>query len=234
MNIPNQPATDSGTDPGTDPETDKAPVVVLISGSGSNLQALIDAHGDDYPARVVAVISNVDGVRGLERARQADIPTHVIDHRDYPDRDSFDQAVMQVIDSYQPGLVLLAGFMRILTDGFVEHYAGRLLNIHPSLLPRYKGLHTHQQALDNGDTHHGATVHYVTAELDGGPLILQARVAVMPDDDADSLAARVLSKEHIIYPTVVDWAASGRLRMHGGLAELDGDPLQHPVLLENL
>ena len=213
----------------------KCPVVVLISGSGSNLQALIDAqHQQGFAAEIKAVISNVAGVKGLQRASQANIPTHVIPHQDYEDRESYDREVSRIIDQYAPGFILLAGFMRILSDWFVNHYKGKLLNIHPSLLPKYKGLNTHQQALDAGDEFHGATVHFVTPELDGGPLILQARVAVNPDDTASTLAARVLEKEHIIYPTVTQWAAQGRLRMRNNVVLLDGKPLAEPLWLENI
>ncbi len=176
-------------------------LVVLISGGGSNLQAFIDAAADPaYPCEVVAVISNRAGVFGLERAARAGIPAEVLDHTAFASRDAFDAALADRIDAYAPDLVILAGFMRILTPGFVTRYAGRLLNIHPSLLPKYPGLHTHQRAIDAGDAEAGATVHLVTEELDGGPVILQARVPVLPDDTADTLAARVLVEEHRIYP----------------------------------
>jgi phosphoribosylglycinamide formyltransferase-1 len=176
-------------------------LVVLISGGGSNLQAFIDAAADPaYPCEVVAVISNRAGVFGLERAARAGIPAEVLDHTAFASRDAFDAALADRIDAYAPDLVILAGFMRILTPGFVTRYAGRLLNIHPSLLPKYPGLHTHQRAIDAGDAEAGATVHLVTEELDGGPVILQARVPVLPGDTADTLAARVLVEEHRIYP----------------------------------
>jgi phosphoribosylglycinamide formyltransferase-1 len=176
-------------------------LVVLISGGGSNLQAFIDAAADPaYPCEVVAVISNRAGVFGLERAARAGIPAEVLDHTAFASRDAFDAALADRIDAYAPDLVILAGFMRILTPGFVRRYAGRLLNIHPSLLPKYPGLHTHQRAIDAGDAEAGATVHLVTEELDGGPVILQARVPVLPGDTADTLAARVLVEEHRIYP----------------------------------
>ncbi len=213
----------------------KSPIVVLISGSGSNLQALIDAQQrPDYPAEIKAVISNVAAVKGLARAEQAGIPTHVISHKNYPDRQSFDREIAKLIDRYSPELVILAGFMRILSDWFVDRYEGRLLNIHPSLLPKYKGLDTHRQAIEAGDRFHGATVHYVTRELDGGPLILQAKVAVQENDTDTQLAARVLEKEHLIYPKVVEWATSKKLRLENGNVILNGKELQHPVLLENL
>lgn len=209
-------------------------VVVLISGSGSNLQALIDAQNQgEAPLRIAAVISNQPGVRGLERAVSAGIPTEVLSHRAFADREGYDGELSALIDRYRPGLVVLAGFMRILTPGFVAHYAGRMLNIHPSLLPKYRGLHTHQRVLDAGDTEHGASVHFVTDELDGGPVVLQARVPVLPGDDAETLAARVLREEHRIYPTAVRWFAEGRLRLgDDGLPWLDGAALRAPRLLE--
>ncbi len=176
-------------------------LVVLISGGGSNLQAFLDAARDPaYPCEVVAVISNKTGVFGLERAARAGIPAEVLDHTAFPTREAFDAALAECIDAHAPDLVILAGFMRILTPAFVRRYAGRLLNIHPSLLPKYPGLHTHQRAIDAGDTEAGATVHLVTEELDGGPVILQARVPVLAGDTADTLAARILVQEHRIYP----------------------------------
>ncbi len=201
-------------------------VVVLISGSGSNLQALIDsaAQGDN-PARIAAVISNRADAYGLVRAQNAGIATEVLDHKQFDGREAFDAAMMQAIDAHQPDLVVLAGFMRILTPGFVQHYSGRLLNIHPSLLPRYKGLHTHQRALDAGDAEHGCSVHFVTEELDGGPLVVQAVLPVMADDTAESLASRVHQQEHQIYPLAVRWFAEGRLRLGAQGAMLDGEPL---------
>ncbi|NEV62134.1 phosphoribosylglycinamide formyltransferase [Thiorhodococcus minor] len=211
------------------------PVVALISGSGSNLQALIDAQLRGAPIRIAAVISNRADAFGLERARRHDIPTEVLSHRDYGDREGFDAALGDLIDRFAPGLVVLAGFMRILTEGFVDRYQGRMMNIHPSLLPKYRGLHTHQRALDAGETEHGASVHFVTAELDGGPVILQARVPVLPGDDAAALAARVLEREHRIYPTAVRWFAEGRLRLgEDGRPHLDGTPLRAPCLLDDL
>ena len=211
--------------------SERAPlsIVALISGSGSNLQALIDAQEQGAPFRIRAVISNEPNAFGLERARRHGIATEVLNHRDYPDRAGFDSALAAAIDGHDPGLVVLAGFMRILTPAFVEHYHGRLFNIHPSLLPRYQGLHTHKRALEAGDTEHGASVHFVTAELDGGPVVLQARVPVLPGDDPDTLAARVLKQEHVIYPTVVRWFAEGRLRLDAdGRPHLDGEVLDEP------
>ena len=201
-------------------------VVVLISGNGSNLQALIDAiEAGRITARICAVISNNPDAYGLVRAQQAGIPVEVVDHRDYPDRASYDRALQATIDRYRPELVVLAGFMRILTDEFVNHYHGRMINIHPSLLPKYQGLNTHQRALDAGDTVHGVSVHFVTPELDGGPVILQAAVPVHPDDTADTLAKRVLEREHVIYPLVVRWFADGRLKLEGDEVLLDGKPM---------
>ena len=201
-------------------------VVVLISGSGSNLQALIDsvAH-DGNPARIAAVISNRADAYGLQRAKQAGIATELLDHKQFDGREAFDAALIQAIDAHQPDLVVLAGFMRILTPGFVQHYAGRLLNIHPSLLPRHKGLHTHQRALEAGDSEHGCSVHFVTEELDGGPLVVQAVLPVMAGDTAESLASRVHRQEHQIYPLAVRWFAEGRLRLDAQGAMLDGQPL---------
>jgi len=200
-------------------------VVVLISGSGSNLQALIDSLGEDNPARICAVISNRADAYGLTRAQNAGIATAVLDHKAFAGREAFDAALIEAIDAHQPDLVVLAGFMRILTPGFVQHYAGRLFNIHPSLLPKYKGMHTHQRALEAGDTEHGCSVHFVTEELDGGPLVVQAVVPVQPGDSAETLASRVQIGEHRIYPLAVRWFAEGRLRLTSRGVELDGTPL---------
>jgi len=201
-------------------------VVVLISGSGSNLQALIDsiAH-DGNPARISAVISNRADAYGLERAKQAGIATAVLDHKQFEGREAFDAALVEAIDAFEPQLVVLAGFMRILSSDFVRHYAGRLLNIHPSLLPKYKGLHTHQRALEAGDSEHGCSVHFVTEELDGGPLVVQAVIPVRANDTLDSLAQQVHRQEHLIYPMAVRWFAEGRLRLDAQGAMLDGQPL---------
>lgn len=200
-------------------------VVVLISGSGSNLQALIDSQGPTNPMRIVAVISNRADAYGLERARAAGIPTRVLSHRDYADREAFDSALVEAVDAYGPDLVVLAGFMRILTAGFVRHYRGRLLNIHPSLLPRHKGLDTHRRALEAGDPEHGCSVHFVTEELDGGPVALQAGVPIAPGESLDALIERVHQQEHLIYPLAVRWFAEGRLRLAEQGAMLDGQLL---------
>jgi len=199
-------------------------VVVLISGNGSNLQALIDASTTSG-YRVSGVISNKADAYGLERAARAGIGTRVLSHDDFADRESFDQQLMQEIDAFAPDLVVLAGFMRILSRGFVQHYAGRLLNIHPSLLPDYRGTRTHERVLEAGETQHGVSVHFVTEELDGGPVILQAVVPVEPADTRDLLAARIARQEHLIYPRVVSWFAAGRLQMQEDAALLDGERL---------
>jgi phosphoribosylglycinamide formyltransferase-1 len=209
------------------------PVVVLISGRGSNLQSIIDKAGSgELPIEIRAVISNRPGAGGLERARQAGIETRVIDHTAYADRRAFDRALQDCIDSYHPGLVVLAGFMRILTPGFVHHYQGRMLNIHPSLLPDFPGLDTHQRVIDAGRKEHGASVHFVTEDMDGGPVILQVRVAVHEDDTADSLAARVLEQEHRLYPQAIRWFAEGRIFLDDeGHILLDGKQLDQPEML---
>ncbi|WP_456446686.1 phosphoribosylglycinamide formyltransferase [Thiolapillus sp.] len=213
----------------------RLPVVILISGGGTNLQALIDAARDGLPVDIRAVISNQPEAYGLQRAQQAGIPTVVLDHREFETREAFDQALASLIDSYQPNLVLLAGFMRILTPAFVRHYQGRMLNIHPSLLPRFQGLHTHQRALDAAEKEHGASIHFVTEELDGGPIIIQARVPVLPGDDAARLAARVLEKEHIIYPLAVRWIAEGRLSLNSaGQVVFDNQVLSAPMDLDKV
>ena len=178
-------------------------LVVLISGNGSNLQAIIDACQKDLPAEVSAVISNDPDAFGLQRATKAGIPTHVINHRDYTDRAEFDHALRQIIDQYKPDFVILAGFMRKLTPEFVAHYPKRMLNIHPSLLPKYRGLHTHERVLEAGDKEHGVTIHFVTDELDGGPIIAQEKIAVTSDDTAESLKEKIHVIEHRLYPQVI-------------------------------
>ena len=207
-------------------------VVVLVSGSGSNLQALIDAQRSGLNIIIRGVVSNVREAFALQRARDAGIPGSVLDHRGFPSREAYDAALAELIDGLDPGLVVLAGFMRILTPDFVVHYRGRILNIHPSLLPKFRGLHTHGRALEAGERVHGASVHFVTPELDGGPVVLRAEVPVLPGDDTDTLATRVLEREHIIYPCVVGWFAAGRL--HLDVADrpvLDGEVLTQPLLL---
>lgn len=213
----------------------KLRLAVLISGRGSNLQTLLDQSASgELSAEVVAVISNQPGVYGLERARQAGVPALELDHKRFADRPGFEAALIELIDRYQPDLVILAGFMRLLTAGFTDHYQGRLLNIHPSLLPKFRGLHTHERAIAAGETEHGATIHFVTAELDGGPLIVQARVPVLPGDDPEVLAARVLAQEHRLYPQAIRWFAEGRLRLDGEQVWFDGAPLRQPQRLEDM
>jgi phosphoribosylglycinamide formyltransferase-1 len=212
----------------------KARLVVLISGGGSNLQSFIDAcENGSLNAEVAAVISNKVGVKGLERAAKANIPGIVIDHRAFDCREEFDENLAELIESFNPDLVVLAGFMRILTPDFVTRFLGKLINIHPSLLPAYPGLHTHQRAIDAGDKEAGATVHFVTPELDGGPSVLQARVAVKTGDSADDLAARVLGYEHQIYPQAAQWFCQGRLVMEEGLAVMDGKALGENGIIFN-
>lgn len=189
-------------------------IVILISGRGSNMQAIVNAaQAEHWPAQIVAVISNRAEAEGLAFAAAHQIPTAVVVSKQYSDRTAFDTALSSAIDSYTPDLVVLAGFMRILTPAFVEHYAGRLLNIHPSLLPSFPGLDTHRRALQAGVKLHGATVHFVTSELDGGPIVAQAAVPVLAGDDEAALAARVLSAEHVIYPGAVRAFVEGRLRL---------------------
>ena len=209
------------------------PVVILISGRGSNLQSIIDAvASDELPVEIRAVISNRPEAAGLEQATQAGIPTAVIDHSQYSDRAAFDQALLACIERFQPGLVVLAGFMRILTAGFVHHYQGRMLNIHPSLLPAFPGMDTHRRALEAGCKQHGASIHFVTEAVDGGPVVLQAQVAVQQQDTAATLAARVLEQEHCMYPLAIRWFAEQRLRLDSsGQATLDGKVLTEPVIL---
>ena len=210
----------------------RAKVGVLISGRGSNLQSIIDAVANgSLPVEIRAVISNRPAAAGLQRATRAGIPVTVIDHAGYPDRHAFDQALLEAIERFQPELVVLAGFMRILTAGFVQHYKGRMLNIHPSLLPDFPGLHTHQRALASGCRQHGASIHFVTEAVDGGPVVLQARVAVFPQDTVTTLAARVLEQEHRLYPLAIRWFAEQRLKLDStGHAVLDGRILTEPVI----
>ncbi|KGJ87376.1 phosphoribosylglycinamide formyltransferase [Colwellia psychrerythraea] len=201
-------------------------IVVLISGGGTNLQAIIDACVDNnYPAEVVGVVSNKVDAYGLTRAENSGIATVALSHKDFDSRENYDQALIKKIDAFDADLIVLAGFMRILTPCFVQHFQGKLLNIHPSLLPKYQGLNTHQRAIDAGDDVHGVSVHFVTEELDGGPVILQAKVPVFEGDNSDDLAARVHEQEHRIYPLVVKWFAEKRLSMQGDNAILDGNTL---------
>lgn len=202
-------------------------IVVLISGSGSNLQAIIDACQDSTikNANVVAVLSNKADAYGLERAKNAGIQAINLIVADYDNRDAYDKAMIEQIDLFKPDLVILAGYMRILSGEFVRHFQGKLLNIHPSLLPKYPGLHTHQRALDAGDKEHGTSVHFVTEELDGGPVILQAKVPIFTEDTIEDITARVQLQEHRIYPLVTNWFLQQRLNMENDKAVLDGHTL---------
>jgi len=208
------------------------PVVVLVSGRGSNLRA-IDARIADgeLPARILAVLSDREDAAALAWAAERGLATRVVPQRQYADRAAFEAALGNVIAGYAPALVVLAGFMRILGAPLVERFAGRMLNIHPSLLPKYPGLHTHRRVLEAGDAEHGASVHFVTTELDGGPVVLQARVPVLPGDDEAMLAQRVLVQEHRIYPLAIRWFAEGRLRLDGGVVSFDGRPVAAPLLV---
>ena len=200
----------------------KLKVGILISGRGSNMAALIEAARDpSYPAKIACVVSNVASAAGLEIAKQAGIAAVAIPHKDFPDRESFDRAVSAELEKHDAGLVALAGFMRIQSPWFPQHWAGRIINIHPSLLPAFKGLHVQQQAIDAGARVSGCTVHFVTPELDSGPIIGQAAVPVLAGDTADTLAARILRQEHRLYPLVVRWFAEGRIRSKDGKVEVD-------------
>ncbi|MFL0809989.1 MAG: phosphoribosylglycinamide formyltransferase [Agarilytica sp.] len=203
-----------------------ARVVVLISGGGTNLQAIIDAQeAGSLPINICAVVSNKDHVGGLTRAEKHGIASIVLDHKLFDTRESFDSRLQDIIDSQAPDIVVLAGFMRILTEGFTRHYEGKMINIHPSLLPKYQGLHTHQRVIDAEEKEHGTTVHFVTAELDGGPPIIQAKVPVHKEDTADTLAARVLEKEHLIFPQAIKWLAEGKVEMKSDGAYLNNKKL---------
>ncbi len=211
-------------------------IVILISGRGSNMLALLDAVASgELPVRVAGVIANRPQAEGIQLAAARGIPTAIVDHREFDDRESFDRALADRIDAFAPDLVVLAGFMRILTDAFVTRFAGRLINIHPSLLPAYPGLHTHQRAMEDGVRVHGCTVHFVTPALDHGPIIIQAAVPVLEGDDASILARRVLAEEHRVYPLAVLWFAEGRLSIRDGRVQVAGqhcasDALHVPVL----
>jgi phosphoribosylglycinamide formyltransferase-1 len=197
-------------------------IVILISGRGSNMEAIVQAlHAERWPARIAAVISNRADAPGLAFAAAHGIATAVVANKDYASRAEFDAALQTVIDGFAPDLVVLAGFMRILTEAFVTHYAGRMLNIHPSLLPLFPGLATHAQALAAGVREHGATVHFVTPELDHGPMVLQASVPVQPEDTVETLSARVLEQEHVIYPRAVRWFVEDRLTVAQGAVQVD-------------
>lgn len=197
-------------------------IVILISGRGSNMESMLDAVASGtLPVRVAAVIANRPDAGGLATAAARGVVTRVVDHRQFASREAFDAVLAAAIDAFAPDLVALAGFMRILTDNFVRRYQGRLMNIHPSLLPSFPGLHTHRQALEEGVRIHGCTVHFVTPALDHGPIIVQAAVAVLDGDDEEALAARVLAREHVIYPLAVRWFVEGRLRLVGARVVAD-------------
>ncbi|MEG3080548.1 phosphoribosylglycinamide formyltransferase [Halomonas sp. 5021] len=223
----------SSTDYNSDTLTDMTPepttpprVVVLISGSGSNLQALIEAQSHDrLGGEIVAVISNEADAYGLKRARDAGIDAVALPHREYDSREAYDGALIKVIERHEPDAIVLAGFMRILTPRFVQRFLGRMLNIHPSLLPAYQGLNTHARALADGVKQHGCSVHFVTEELDGGPVVLQAELNVATDDNVESLKQKVQAREHLILPIAVQWFLQGRLQYSGEGATMDGHPL---------
>lgn len=212
-----------------DAKKDPAAIVVLISGRGSNLSSILDAARAGHLAgEVRAVISNNPQAPGLEYARRAGVPVLTVNHRDFPDRAAFERELIAQIDAHRPALVVLAGFMRVLGREFIEHYAGRLINIHPSLLPAFPGLDTHARALAAGATRHGATVHFVTPDVDAGPIIAQTSVPVLKGDTPEALAARVLEQEHLLYPRVIRWFMEGRLAQRGGAVLLDGRPSMPP------
>lgn len=208
---------------------------VLVSGGGTNLQSIIDnIHLGDCAAEIECVISNIADVYALTRAEKAGISHHVVSHKDFSHRATFEQALIDTFDRYGVDTIVLAGFMRVLESTFISRYSGRILNIHPSLLPKYSGLHTHQRALDNGDSSHGCSVHFATMELDGGPVILQASVPVLDGDNAEQLAQRVLEKEHIIYPKCVQWLCENRIYYKEGCAYFNEQPLDTPLQLDQL
>ena len=207
-------------------------IVILISGRGSNMEALIAARdAGQLPVNIAAVISNRPDAKGLETAARAGITAHFIDHKTFAGREAFDAALAECIDQFSPDLVVLAGFMRILSEGFVRHYAGRLMNIHPSLLPSFPGLHTHQRALEEGVRIHGCTVHFVTPTLDHGPVIIQAAIPVLDGDTEESLAARILVQEHKVYPQAIRWFAEDKLTLENGRVRLSADLADTAVLI---
>ncbi len=214
------------------PDT-RMPAVALVSGRGSNLRVIAErARGGDPPVSIRAVVSDREDAGAIEWARSVSLECATLSPKSFPDRDRYDEALAALVASFEPQLVILAGFMRILGPNFVDRFAGQTLNIHPSLLPLHRGLHTHRRVLEAGEREHGASVHFVTRELDGGPVVIQAKVPVRDDDDEASLAARVLEQEHRIYPQAVGWFASGRLRFADGAAWLDGQRLDGPVVID--
>jgi len=211
----------------------KADTAVLISGGGTNLQAFIDACArDEIALNLTVVFSNVASAYGLKRAEAAGIDAHTLSHKDYESREAFDRAVADILDPYAPKLIILAGFMRILSPWFVRHYEGRILNIHPALLPKYPGLDTHRRAIDAGDEWHGSSVHFVTEELDGGPCIAQGRLRIRDDDTPESLNTRVQSIEHQLYPQAADSVARGEIRYENGQAMRGNDKLTAPIVID--
>lgn len=212
------------------PATGGLPIVILISGRGSNMRAIVElAANGKLPVEVRAVVSDKVEAAGLATAAGMNIPTRTLSPREFADRSSYDAALAALVASFEPQLVVLAGFMRILSPNFIAAFADRILNIHPSLLPLYRGLHTHRRALEAGDRMHGASVHFVTEELDGGPVVIQAQVAVQPGDSENSLSARVQQQEHRIYPQAIEWFARGRLQLREHRAWFDGQPLATPL-----
>jgi phosphoribosylglycinamide formyltransferase-1 len=209
----------------------RSTVAVLVSGSGTNLQAIIDTAGrGEIPVDVVCVISDQAGAFGLQRASRAGIPTRVLTAVGFADREAYDRALGELLEDVDPDIVVLAGFMRILSGELVRRWYGRMLNVHPSLLPAFRGLHTHRRVLDAGEKWHGTSVHFVTEELDGGPVIAQARLKIGPEDTEESLLRRVQALEHRMYPKVIGWLAEGRVTMAGDRVEIDGIPLEAPVI----
>jgi len=207
-------------------------IAVLISGGGSNLQSIIDhIQQGNIHAEIACVISNQSDAYGLSRATQANIPTHIIDHKNHNSREEFDLELINTLAVYSIQLIVLAGFMRILSTTFIDEYEGKILNIHPSLLPKYPGLHTHTRSLQARDKEHGCSVHFVTAELDNGPIVIQAKVPIHDPDTPDNLAERVLDKEHVIYPLAIKWFSEGRLHFSNGNAYLDEHLLAQPLTL---
>lgn len=206
------------------------PIAILISGRGTNMRVIAQrAAAGTLPVDVRVVVSDQPSAEGLQAAAAMNIATRVLEPREFADRPSYDRALVQLLEQYQPKLIVLAGFMRILTPHFIGAFVGRILNVHPSLLPKYRGLHTHRRALEAGEALHGVSVHFVTEELDGGPVVLQADVTVLPGDTEEALSARVQQEEHRIYPQAIDWFARGRLLLKDGRAWLDGKPLDAPL-----
>ncbi|MBK1852648.1 phosphoribosylglycinamide formyltransferase [Marinobacter sp. 1-4A] len=207
-------------------------ILVLASGSGTNFQALLDAsRGRDFPGQIVALGCNQPKAFALERAAQANVETFVVNHKEFGSREEFDAALMAHILRYNPDLIVLAGFMRILTTDFVRAFRGKLVNIHPSLLPKYTGLNTHQRALDAGDAAHGVSIHFVTEELDGGPVVAQAEVTITAEDTRETLAEKVQQKEHLLYPIVVRWFCEGRIQLGDDQVLFDGQAIETPMRL---